>query len=194
MRKRNSWRSAALAGALWLGTAPAWAVGPEQYKIDPTHSFVTFTIAHLGYSLLQGRFNKVEGNFALDPAQAEGATLQVRVDPDSIDSNHAERDNHLRGKDFLNVSAFPKAEFKSTRIVEQAGRAQVSGELTLHGVTKPVAFEARLVGTGPDPWGGFRRGYAASLRIKRADYGISYNLGPAAEEMELGLYIEGIRQ
>ncbi|MBF0178998.1 MAG: YceI family protein [Magnetococcales bacterium] len=183
-----------LACCLWLGSGVAAHAAMENYKLDPTHSFVTFTIPHLGYSLLQGRFNTLSGGFALDPGQAEGGSIQVTVDTASVDSNHAERDKHLRGKDFLDVEQFPKAEFKSKRITEKEGKATVEGEFTLHGVTKPITFEAKMIGTGPDPWGGFRRGYAGSLRIKRADFGITRNLGPAAEEMELGLYIEGIRQ
>ncbi|MEO5332009.1 MAG: YceI family protein [Magnetococcus sp. YQC-5] len=193
MNKTRLMQTTALACALWIGSSPVWAAA-EKYKIDPTHSFVTFSIPHLGYSLLQGRFNKVEGQFSLDPAQSEGAAIQVTVETSSIDSNHAERDKHLRSKDFLDVDQFPKAEFKSKRIVEQAGKVTVEGELTLHGVTKPVQFEAKMIGTGPDPWGGFRRGYAGSLRIKRADFGVSRDLGPAAQEMDLGLYLEGIRQ
>ncbi|MBF0190205.1 MAG: YceI family protein [Magnetococcales bacterium] len=186
-------KGTALACALWMGASPVWAAS-EKYQIDPTHSFVTFTIPHLGYSLLQGRFNKISGQFSLDLAQPESGAIQIAVETASIDSNHAERDKHLKGKDFLEVEKFPKAEFKSTRIVENDGKVKVDGDLTLHGVTKPVSFEAKLVGTGPDPWGGFRRGYAGSLRVKRADFGISYNLGPAAESLDLGLFIEGIRQ
>ncbi|MBF0342580.1 MAG: YceI family protein [Magnetococcales bacterium] len=182
-----------LACALMIGSTPAWAAA-EKYAIDPTHSFVTFTIPHLGYSLLQGRFNKIEGQFTLDPAQTTGAELQVTVDTTSIDTNHAERDKHLKSKDFLDTEHFPKAEFKSKKITEKDGKAQVEGDLTLHGVTKPVSFEAKMIGTGPDPWGGFRRGYAGSLRIKRADFGVSHNLGPAAEMMDLGLYIEGLKK
>ncbi|MBF0627564.1 MAG: YceI family protein [Magnetococcales bacterium] len=193
MRKINIVATTAFACVLALGTSSAWA-DLEKYKIDPGHSFVTFTIPHLGYSLLQGRFNTVNGQFSLDPAKAEGGSIGITVETSSVDSNHAERDKHLKGKDFLDVEKFPKAEFTSKRIVEKDGKVQVSGDLTLHGVTKPVAFEAKLVGTGPDPWGGFRRGYAGTLRIKRADFGISYNLGPAAEELDLGLFIEGIKQ
>ncbi|MBF0427732.1 MAG: YceI family protein [Magnetococcales bacterium] len=190
MNQKRFIQGTALVCSLWMGLSTVWAA-EEKYKIDPTHSFVTFTIPHLGYSLLQGRFNKIDGAFSVDANQG---TIQVTVETASIDSNHAERDKHLKGKDFLDVEQFPKAEFKSKRIVEKEGKAQVEGDFTLHGVTKPITFEAKLIGTGPDPWGGFRRGYAGSLRIKRSDYKISYNLGPAAEEMDLGLYIEGIRQ
>lgn len=185
--------SLALACAVWVGSSSAWAA-EEKYKIDPTHSFVTFSIAHLGYSLLQGRFDTIEGSFLLDTDKSEGAAIQATVATASINSNHAERDKHLRGKDFLDVDKFPQATFQSRRIVSQGDKTVVDGDLTLHGVTRPVTFEAKMIGGGPDPWGGFRRGYAGTLRIKRADYGVSYNLGPAAEEMDLGLYIEGIRQ
>lgn len=183
----------ALACAVWVGSSPAWAA-QENYKIDPTHTFVTFSIAHLGYSLLQGRFDKVDGHFSQDADKVAGAAIQITVETNSINSNHAERDKHLRGKDFLDVNAFPKATFQSKHITGENGKITVDGELTLHGVTKKVSFEAKTIGSGSDPWGGFRRGYAGTLRIKRADFGISYNLGPAAEEMDLGLYIEGIRQ
>lgn len=193
MRKNCFIPSMALACALWAGSSSVWAA-EEKYQLDPTHSFVTFSIAHLGYSLLQGRFDTIQGSFSLDPDKSEGAAIQVTVATASINSNHAERDKHLRSKEFLDVDQFPQAKFQSKRIVEQGGKATVEGDLTLHGVTKPVVFEAKMIGGGPDPWGGFRRGYAGTLRIKRADYGVSYNLGPAAEEMDLGLYIEGIRQ
>ncbi|HIJ84584.1 MAG: hypothetical protein HW380_3277 [Magnetococcales bacterium] len=182
-----------LACALWAGSVSAWAA-VEKYKIDPTHSFVTFSIAHLGYSLLQGRFDTIDGSFSLDTDKSDAASIHVTVATASVNSNHAERDKHLRSKDFLDVEKFPQATFQSKRVVNQDGKTMVEGELTLHGVTKPVTFEAKRIGGGQDPWGGYRQGYAATLRIKRADYGISYNLGPASEEMDLGLYIEGIRQ
>ncbi|MBF0213860.1 MAG: YceI family protein [Magnetococcales bacterium] len=185
--------AAALACVLSFGTAPAWAA-PEKYKIDPTHSFVTFTIPHLGYSLLQGRFNRIDGQFTVDPEQPDRGAIQITVETGSVDSNHAERDKHLKGKDFLDVDRFPKAEFTSKKIVEKDGKVLVEGDLTLHGIIRPVRFEAKAIGSGPDPWGGFRRGYAGSLTLKRADFGISYNLGPAAETLELGLFIEGLKQ
>ncbi|MBF0128196.1 MAG: YceI family protein, partial [Magnetococcales bacterium] len=151
----------ALACAVWIGSFPVWGA-EETFKIDPTHSFVTFSIPHLGYSLLQGRFDTIEGGFSLDIDKPEGAAIQVTVATPSVNSNHAERDKHLRGKDFLDVERFPKATFQSRRIVQDGGRITVEGDLTLHGVTKAVGFEARSIGGGPDPWGGFRRGYAGT--------------------------------
>ncbi|MBF0183327.1 MAG: YceI family protein [Magnetococcales bacterium] len=184
--------TATLSMALTLANG-SWAA-PERYKLDPTHSFVTFSTGHLGYSLLHGRFNQIEGEFAIDSDKADAGSIQVTIATASVDSNFAERDKHLRSAKFLDAEKFPQATFKSRTIQEKDGIAHVEGDLTLHGVSKAVAFDARLIGSGPDPWGGFRRGYAGTLRIKRADYEISHNLGPAAAEVELGLYIEGIRQ
>lgn len=183
---------AAACLALTLGVAPAWSA--EKYRIDPTHSFVEFSIAHLGYSLLQGRFNTISGNFTHDADKPENSAITVDVVTTSIDSNHAERDKHLRSKDFLDVEQFPKATFVSSKFTEKDGKGTLEGNLTLHGVTKAVTIPVAFIGAGKDPWGGYRRGYTGQLRIKRADYGLSYNLGPAAEEMELGLFIEGIRE
>nr|WP_198947791.1 YceI family protein [Magnetofaba australis] len=194
MQIKHTFIAFAASAALLLGTANINRAHAAQYTLDPTHSFVQFSIAHLGYSLLQGRFNTLSGSFSYDPKQPNAARIAVEVETASIDSNHAERDKHLRGADFLDVENYPKARFVSSAIHEANGKATVRGDLTLHGVTRPVRFEAELIGAGKDPWGGYRRGYKGSLTIKRADFGVSYNLGPAAETMRLDLFIEGIRQ
>ncbi|MBF0610489.1 MAG: YceI family protein [Magnetococcales bacterium] len=188
---RNRLFAAALA-TLTVVAAPALAA--EKYRIDPAHSFVQFSIQHLGFSLLQGRFNTVSGGFTYDADKPENSSINVEVATTSIDSNHAERDKHLRSKDFLDVEQFPKATFVSSKFSEKDGKGTLEGNLTLHGVTKAVSIPVSFIGAGKDPWGGYRRGYEGKLRIKRADYGISHNLGPAAEEMDLGFFIEGIRE
>ncbi|MBF0187670.1 MAG: YceI family protein [Magnetococcales bacterium] len=182
---------AALAAVTLITAVPAAA---DDYKIDPTHSFVTFTIPHLGYSLLQGRFNTLSGSFSHDPAKPAASTIMVEIDTASIDSNHAERDKHLRGDDFLNVKKYPTATFKSTGFTPKGNGGTLKGKLTLHGVTKSVMIPVTAIGAGKDPWGGYRSGWKGELTLKRADYGISYNLGPAAESVTLGLFIEGIRK
>ena len=180
--------AATVAGGV---SSAAWA---EDYNLDPRHSFVTFKIVHLGFSLMQGRFNDVKGSFSIDPDNPANAKLDVTVKTASVDTNDAERDKHLRSKDFLEVGKYPTATFKSTSVKANGKKAKVMGNLTLHGVTKPVTIDAEFIGAGKDPWGGYRRGYQGKTTIKRSDYGISYNLGPAAESMELGLWIEGIRK
>lgn len=112
-----------------------------------------------------------------------------------MDSNHAERDKHLRSDDFLDVSKFPEAKFVSTSFVEGSdGKAKLKGNLTLHGVTKEVELDVTHVGAGKDPWGGFRRGFEAKTRLALKDYGIKKNLGPASAELDLIIAVEGIKQ
>lgn len=182
-----------LAAALVL---PGQALA-DKYLIDTqgAHAFVLFRIQHLGYSWLSGRFNTFSGSFEYDEKNPGAASVKVEIDTASIDSNHAERDKHLRGKDFLDVSKYPKANFVSTAFKEKGdGTASLEGELTLHGVTRPVTIDVEHIGHGPDPWGGYRRGFEGTTRIALADFGINYNLGPKSREVELTLSVEGIRQ
>lgn len=186
--------------ALLLGSAMGLAGMSAQaadYVIDKEgqHAFINFKISHLGMSWLYGRFNDFEGTFSWDAEQPAESQVQVTINTASVDSNHAERDRHLRSADFLNVSRHPQATFKSTG-VEMTGddSAKVSGELTLNGVTRPVVLDARFMGEGEDPWGGYRAGFEAYTTLKLKDFDIAMDLGPASQEVELLLTIEGIRQ
>jgi polyisoprenoid-binding protein YceI len=169
----------------------------EDYVIDTekAHAFIQFKISHLGYSWLLGRFNDFSGNFSYDEKNPAASQVEVTIDVASIDSNHAERDKHLRGEDFLDVKRFPEARFVSTGFKEtDDGKAVLTGNLTLHGVTKPITIDVSHVGHGADPWGGYRRGFQGKTSFALTDFGIDYNLGPAAKEVELYLSFEGIRQ
>jgi len=181
-----------LVSALALGGASAAAAA--EYEIDPAHSFIQFRISHLGFSTMFGRFNDFEGEFAMDPERPEAAWIRVEIDTASVDTNHAERDKHIRSEDFLNVDEYREAIFESTRYTGTVEGGTLEGNLTLHGVTKPIAIEVRHIGEGPDPWGGYRIGYLGKTTLRRADFGMTYDLGPAAETMELELGIEGIRK
>ncbi|MEM7251913.1 MAG: YceI family protein [Pseudomonadota bacterium] len=165
-----------------------------NYKIDPGHSFVQFRIKHLGYSWLIGRFNDVQGTMTWDEATPEASVIAVSVDPNSVDTNHAKRDKHLRSEDFLNISKHPAASFKSTGYSGSADAGTLSGELSIHGVTKTVSFPVTRIGQGDDPWGGYRVGFEGKLDITRADYDMTYNLGPQSAAMTLELYVEAIRE
>lgn len=174
-----------------LLSSGAWAA---EYKVDLSHAFIQFEISHLGFSTLVGRFNDFDGSFTWDKANPASASIEVRVNTASIDSNWAERDKHLRGDEFLDVEQYPTAVFKSTKYHGDANGGRMDGTLTLHGVTKPITLDVKVIGEGDDPWGGYRAGFAAKTSINRSDFGISYNLGPAAETMTFDLFIEGIRQ
>lgn len=178
---------------LTLGSIAATSLAAE-YVIDSAHSFVEFRIKHLGYSWLYGRFNTISGQFTYDADNPQASAIAVSIDPASVDTNHAERDKHLRGPDFLDVNTYPDAAFESTKYTGDAVRGTLEGMLTLHGVTQPISIRLEKLGEGNDPWGGYRAGFVGTTTLTRRDFGISYNLGPASESMELELGIEGIRK
>ncbi|MFS1522954.1 YceI family protein [Microbulbifer sp. 2304DJ12-6] len=183
---------ALLFAALLLGTTAHAA----EYKIDTkgAHAFVQFRIKHLGYSWLYGRFDDFSGSFFYDDEKPETSSVNVNIDVTSLNSNHAERDKHLRGTDFLNTAKFPTATFKSTSFEPlENGKARLNGELTLHGVTKPITIDVSNIGGGKDPWGGYRQGFSGATEFELKDFGIDYNLGPASQKVEMILDIEGIR-
>ncbi len=172
-------------------------VQAEEYVIDTkgAHAFVQFRIKHLGYSWLLGRFNDFSGSFVFDEKTPDASKVNVLINTASIDSNHAERDKHLRGEDFLDVEKYPESRFVSTSFKDNGdGTAVLKGDFTLHGVTKPITIDVKHVGHGPDPWGGYRRGFEGSITLKLADYNINYDLGPASKEVELFLSVEGVRK
>lgn len=181
-------------GGLMALSAPLYAA---DYAIDKEgqHAFINFKTGHLGFSILHGRFNDFDGSFSWDAAKPEASKVQVTINTASVDSNHAERDKHLRSGDFLNVSKHPQATFVSTK-VESTGddTLKISGDFTFNGVTKPIVIDARFIGEGSDPWGGHRAGFEGTTSIKLADYNISMDLGPASAVVDLNLTVEGVRK
>ena len=196
MTVRASVLSLVIAAVPLLTAAPQ-AIAAETYAIDikGQHAFIEFRIKHLGYSWLYGRFNEFDGEFVVDRDDPTRSRVTVDIATASIDTNHAERDKHLRSNDFLSVDRHPKARFVSTA-VETTGETTgiIKGDLTLNGVTRPVDLTVEEIGHGPDPWGGYRAGFSGSTSIKRSDFGISYDLGPAAESMQFDITIEGVRK
>lgn len=168
----------------------------DDYIIDKkgAHASIQFKISHLGYSWLWGRFNDFDGNFSYDENNKSASKISVTVKTKSVDSNHAERDKHLRSADFLDVSKYPEAKFVSTSYVEgNDGKAKLKGNLTLHGITKAIEVDVAQVGAGKDPWGGFRRGFEGQTRIALKDFGITKDLGPASAELDLIFSFEGVK-
>jgi polyisoprenoid-binding protein YceI len=184
--------ASALAGALLSPIANA-----ADYIVDykGAHASINFKIKHLGYSWLTGRFDKFDGKFNYDAKNPAATKIVVNIDATSINSNHAERDKHLRNDDVLDVSKYAAAKFESTSVKDLGnGKLEVKGNLTLRGVTKPITIDAMKIGEGKDPWGGYRVGFSGTTRIKMADYGIPIQLGPQSTHVDLDLHIEGIRQ
>jgi len=184
--------------ALVLGSA---LVGGQafaaDYAIDKQgqHAFVNFKISHLGYSWLWGTFKDFDGSFSFDAAKPELSKVNVTLETASVDTNHAERDRHLRSDDFLNVAKHPTATFESTSVKSTGeGTADIIGNLTLNGVTKPVVIAAKFIGEGDDPWGGYRAGFEGSTTLTLKDFDIKMDLGPASQTVDLIISVEGVRK
>lgn len=193
--KFNKWLSMLAAAVL---VAPSMA-SAATYQIDTEgqHAFIEFRVNHLGFSWLYGRFNDFEGTFSFDPENPGEASVDVTIDTSSIDSNHAERDKHIRSDDFLHVDEYPEARFVGTESnLDSDGNGTVTGELTLHGTTREVTLDVEQIGSGEDPWGGFRRGFLGKTTIDMRDFGIDEQgqLGEPGREVELTLSVEGVRQ
>lgn len=190
-------RLAALAASTLVALLMALPATAADYVIDTknAHASITFRIKHLGFSWLTGRFDKFSGTFSFDDKNPDASKVKVGIDTTSVDTNHAERDKHLRAADLLDTDAFPSATFESTSVkAEGSDKAKITGKLTLHGVTKEITIDAERIGGGKDPWGGYRDGFTGTTELTLADFGIKRDLGPAAKTVELTLNIEGIRQ
>jgi polyisoprenoid-binding protein YceI len=184
------------AAALLLASSVPMAQAAD-YVIDTqgAHAFIQFKVSHLGYSWLHGRFNTFSGNFSYDAAKLADAKISLEIDTKSVDSNHAERDKHLRSADFLNVDKQPKATFVSSKVVPGAdGKFDLVGQFTFNGVSKEIVIKASKTGEGNDPWGGYRAGFHGTTEIKLTDFGIKNILGPASETVYLDLVVEGVRK
>lgn len=170
----------------------------EKYIIDveKAHAFIDFRIQHLGFSWMSGRFNTFSGHFTYDEVNPSISTVEVKIDTASIDTNHAERDKHLRGYQYLDVKKFPESKFISTSFTQaEDGTAVLVGDFTFHGVTKPLTIQVKPVGHGKDPWFGYRRGFVGTTEFRMSDYGMDVDqLGPASQVVYLTLSVEGIRQ
>jgi polyisoprenoid-binding protein YceI len=187
--------AAALAGlALALGAA-APARAAEPYKVDPVHSTALFRIKHFGVGYTWGRFNDLAGDFTWDDANPAGITFDLHVKPESIDTHNDKRDQHLKGPDFFNVREYPDIAFKSTQVrALEANNYEVTGNLTLHGVTRPLTVKVEHTGAGKDPLGMYRQGLETTFVIHRSEFGIKALPDGVGDEVRIVVSIEGVRQ
>lgn len=172
----------------------AWA-GQETYTFDPSHTYPYFAINHLGFSTLYGRFNKTSGRLLVD-RESKLASLELVIDAASIDTGHQKRDEHLRSPDFFNVGEFPFITFRSLSAKFEGDVAtSVDGELTLHGVTKPVtvAIEFMRCADHPMDKAKYVCGFGASAQINRSDFGMKYGLPAIGDEVRLIFEVEAQR-
>ena len=189
---KKTFAALALGSMIFAGQAAA-----ADYVIDREgqHAFVNFKISHMGFSWLYGTFKDFDGTFSFDAEQPEASQVEVTLKTASLDSNHAERAKHLRGDDLHNVAKHPTATFKSTSVKSTGeGAADISGDLTLNGVTKPVVIAAKFIGEGQDPWGGYRAGFEGTTTLKLKDFDIKMDLGPTSQTVDLIISVEGVRK
>ena len=146
------------------------------WKIDPAHSHIEFGVRHLMISTVKGRFTGVDGTVTLDDADPSFADVDVRIDVATIDTREPQRDAHLRSADFFEAEKYPHITFRSKGAVSRHGTEfRLVGDLTIHGVTKEVTLDVSEEGRAKDPWGGQRLGFSATTKIKRGDFGLTWN-------------------
>ena len=171
--KSTSFAPFALTAALLV--VPSLA-GAASYELDPAHSTVQFSVRHMMVSNVRGEFREVSGSLEFDEKDLAKSSIDVSINAKSISTANEKRDEHLRNADFLDVEKFPTITFKSKKFVKTGNGHKVTGDLTLHGVTKEVVLNV----DGPtkevkDPWGGIRIGASATAKINRKDFGLTWN-------------------
>jgi len=147
-----------------------------NWKIDNAHSHVQFSVRHMMISTVRGEFEKFQGNIDFDQENPENSEIDIKIDAASINTREADRDNHLRSADFLNVEEYPYLFFKSKRVEQTTeDKGQVIGDLTIRGITNEVVMDVTFHGLAKSPWGATSAGFSASTRINRKDWDLTWN-------------------
>jgi len=170
------------------------AYGADTYKIDPVHSSVVFSVKHMGVTEFYGAFKEISGTVTFDTADPSKSSVELTMPVESIDTRNEKRDQHLKSPDFFNSKQFPTITFKSTKIEGTGDAYKVTGDLTLHGVTKPVTAEFKKGGEGKNQKGQVLSGGEARFTIKRSDYDMKFMVGPLADDVNIVLGLEGVKQ
>jgi polyisoprenoid-binding protein YceI len=166
----------------------------DQLKVDGSHSFVVFKVQHLGVSNAWGRFDSPEGTITWDEQDPSKSKIAITLQTSKVNTGNQKRDDHLRSPDFFNAKQFPTATFKSTSITKSAdNQYQVSGDLSLHGVTKPITVTLTKIGQA-DTQMGHRAGFESTFTIKRSDFGMNFMPGGIGDDVTMFVSLEAIRQ
>lgn len=173
----------------------------QEYRIDPAHSSAQFTVRHMMISNVRGAFSGVQGNVSYDPDDVQSTNMNVNIDASTVNTHDAQRDAHLKSAEFLDVSKFPTISFHSAKIEGvDGGELRITGDLTIHGVTRPVVLQVDPPSAeAKDPWGNLRMGASATTRIRRSDFGLEWNQALetggilVGDELKLALDVSLIR-
>jgi polyisoprenoid-binding protein YceI len=188
-----------LSAVAALALLPSLASAATAFQIDGSHSTVGFSVRHLVIAQVRGQFTSVAGTVALDERDLTKSTVEATIDAASVDTRVADRDNHLRSPDFFDVAKYPAITFKSTKISKAGKDAyQVTGDLTIHGVTRPVTLETTVTPEVKGMYGETRRGISATTKISRKEFGLTWNkvveAGPAVgDEVAISLDLEAVK-
>jgi len=166
----------------------------DTYKIDPVHSEVSFKVRHLGLSKVTGRFAKFQGTIQVDDQDLSKSSVDVSIEAASISTDNEGRDKHLKSPDFFDVEKIPTLTFKSVAVKEVSkGKLEVTGDFTMHGVTKRIVIPITSLGTAKGPMNDVRAGFEGSLTLNRGDYGIKTFPGVIGEEVGITLGVEAVK-
>jgi polyisoprenoid-binding protein YceI len=188
--------SAALMYLSFQLAAQPGSAATQVYTIDPAHTSVVFSVGHTGLSYTYGVFRQAAGNYILDKTNPANCRFGLVIQADSLDTNHAERDKHLRSADFFNIQEFPTITFESTSCAlanTPAGGVtyNVTGNLTIHGVTRQVTLPLRMLGDGKGPFGDQRTGFLCQVELKRSDFGMRNLLDMVGDAVGVTISFEG---
>lgn len=190
--KKKTGRILVVAAAT-LAIAAGIVVAADTYKVDGVHSSAMFKIRHLGVSNVIGRFNDISGTITADKKKPESSSVKITIKTASVDTNNDTRDNHLRSPDFLDSRKYPTMSFKSTKVRKlSATKYEVTGDFTLHGVTKTIRVKVDFLGEGKGMKGETRAGFETSFTIKRSDYGMKKDIPMVGDEVQITLSVEAI--
>jgi len=167
----------AIPASMALGLSLPAAAANSTWQIDPQHSSAQFAVRHLGLSTVRGAFSKLSGTVSLDEQDITKSTVEVTIDVNTVDTREPDRDKDLRSERFFDVVHFPTMTFKSKKVEQVAsGKLRVTGDLTIHGITKEVVLDVDgLTAPVKDPWGNQRVAASATTKINRQDYGVKWN-------------------
>ncbi len=173
----------------------------QPWTFDLVHSSINFTVRHLMVSKVRGRFSRWAGSLEMDDRDPTSGRVEVSIETASLDTGVEQRDAHLRSADFFDAERFPTLTFRSSRLEKSGdGAYRLTGDLTMHGVTRPVTLDVEYAGSAKDPWGGVRAGFSARTAIDRRDFGLTWNqlleAGGVAvgEKVEIGIEVEAVRK
>lgn len=172
-----------------------------KWVVDASHSSLEFAVKHMMIATVRGRFAGVEGSITADPTDLTTAECTITADVNSIDTRDAQRDGHLKSPDFFDAEKFPTLEFRAKRITRKSGDEYgITGDLTMHGVTREVTFAGTMEGQGKDPWGNERFGLSAEAKVNRKDWGLVWNVALetggilVGEDVKISVSLEAIKQ